>query len=156
MIKLLFLFATCLFAGAFAGECGSDSDCGYGYCDDGSCVCYFGVVNGRRAHDLCSDFSCDADNQCGHGLCEDNVCVCDDQYVNRYPHELEGENYNELVCSYKQKRTLVAFLLQLFLGLLGTAQFYLGNIGLGCGQLILFVASWVAFGFEEYAAPTTY
>lgn len=72
-----------------------------------------------------------------HGICQDdgNSCVCNDGYTSSTSLS-SGEN---LQCDYKQKDTLTAFLLELFLGEFGAGYFYLGLIPLAVGRLCLFV-----------------
>lgn len=58
-------------------------------------------------------------------------CACDDGYTTS-PN-------NDQQCDYKQKNTLTAFLLELFLGMFGGGYFYLGLISFAVGQMCLFV-----------------
>lgn len=69
-----------------------------------------------------------------HGRCNDEKteCICDKGYITF--KSSDGKQ-----CNYKQKSTLVAFLLEFFLGAeAGAGYLYLGQNGLGVGQLILF------------------
>ncbi len=71
--------------------------------------------------------ACNSTVDCySNGVCDPqaNVCVC-------------NSGYTTSNCSYKQKKQLTAFLLQLFLGKFGAGHFYLGNINLAVGQLVL-------------------
>jgi hypothetical protein len=67
-------------------------------------------------------------------------CICDDGYITF------GKTDKE--CNYKQKETLVAFLLEFFLGLeSGAGYFYLGQTDMGIGQLVLFWLGFIPFCF---------
>jgi hypothetical protein len=68
-----------------------------------------------------------------NGICtNEKTCKCNDGYVTYPSNHVTG-------CNYKQKSTLVAFLLQFFLGFIsGAGYFYLGQTELGLGQLFLF------------------
>lgn len=67
------------------------------------------------------------------GSCRDDgkSCICNDGYT--------SSPNNDQECDYKQKDTLTAFLLELFLGPLGGGYFYLGLIPHAVGQLCLTV-----------------
>jgi hypothetical protein len=53
-----------------------------------------------------------------HGEClPDNTCVCEDEYAS-----FECDNDTE--CCYKRKSQLIAFLLSLFLGIIGLGRWY--------------------------------
>jgi hypothetical protein len=69
-----------------------------------------------------------------HGVCKTDgeSCVCDDGYTST-------SSNNNVQCDYKQKNTLTAFLLELFLGFVGGGYFYLELTSLAVGQLCLFL-----------------
>lgn len=72
---------------------------------------------------------CTLDSECGdYGRCHNNKCKCDSGYYT--------QNSNN-PCGYKQKKQLTAFLLQFFIGYLGAGHFYVGEIGLGVGEILL-------------------
>lgn len=66
-----------------------------------------------------------------HGICDDTDthCVCNSGYIT-----FESKDFTE--CNYQQKNTLIAFLLEFFLGYAACGYFYLGQINLAVGQLI--------------------
>lgn len=66
-----------------------------------------------------------------HGICNDDKteCICDSGYITY-------KSNNGTQCNYKQKNTVVAFCLSLFLFPVGAGEFYLENMGLGAGQLV--------------------
>ena len=75
-----------------------------------------------------------ASPQCNyHGTCvaDGKSCICNEGYVTFKSDSIQ--------CNYEQKDTVTAFLLAFFVGVEGGAgYFYLGNIGMGIGQLLLF------------------
>lgn len=71
-----------------------------------------------------SAFQCNYNGICG----EDHKCYCNNGYITYK---------SDIGCNYKQKSTLIAFLLELFLGpFSGAGYFYLGLNELGAGQLV--------------------
>jgi hypothetical protein len=76
----------------------------------------------------CTDANCSY-----RGRCNDmqTYCICNDGYITF--------GVTDKQCNYKQKETLIAFLLEFFLGVPGGAgYFYLGQTYMGVGQLLLF------------------
>jgi TM2 domain-containing membrane protein YozV len=61
------------------------------------------------------------------------MCICDEEYATN-KHDTSPRDIH---CTYKRKKQLVALLLQIFLGNLGVARFYVGDIGIAVGQLLL-------------------
>jgi hypothetical protein len=78
-----------------------------------------------------------------HGICQDNGknCVCNDGYISSQPSS------DNVQCDYKQKDTLIAFLLEFFLGEFGGGYFYLGLIPLGVGRLCFFILGMIPIIF---------
>jgi len=91
------------------------------------------------------NFTCDAGKvaaECSyHGICRDDgkSCVCSDGYTTSQSSSIQ--------CDYKQKDTVAAFLLELFLGQFGGGYFYLGLIPPAVGQLCLFVLGLIPLCF---------
>jgi hypothetical protein len=73
-----------------------------------------------------STFNCNYNGICG----ENNKCYCNDGYI----------TFNSNTsCNYKQKSTIIAFLLEFFFGFeSGAGYFYLGLNALGIAQLVYF------------------
>ena len=77
--------------------------------------------------------SCTLNSECGNnGRCHNNKCQCDSGYYTQTSTD---------PCGYKQKQQVTAFCLQLFLGGFGAGHFYVGEIGLAVGELILTLIS---------------
>lgn len=81
--------------------------------------------------------NCSGSASCDYnGFCIDaNTCQCNSEYTTHY--EKNKENPYK-ACNYQQKNRVTAFCLQFFLCTFGSANWYLGNIGLAMGQLILY------------------
>jgi len=74
-----------------------------------------------------------------NGLCirngnnsSEGYCLCTSGYITLVTNDTNNQG-----CNYKQRSQLVAFLLHFFLGTLGAGEFYLGNMGIASGQLVL-------------------
>lgn len=82
-----------------------------------------------------ANFTCTfAPTDCNnHGVCNQagDACICDDDYATYDASAESGE------CNYKRKSGLVALLLSIFVGYTGAVYFYVGEIGMGCIQLLL-------------------
>jgi len=70
-----------------------------------------------------------------YGDYTNGTCLCDSGYLTHNP----VDNHDQ--CGYEQKKQLIAFLLQFFVGLTGAADFYVGRIAEGEAKLILIVGS---------------
>lgn len=84
--------------------------------------------------------NCTASMCNNHGTCDDTntYCICESDYIT-------FKSTDDTSCNYKQKNTLIAFLLEFFLGFAGIGYFYIGRISLGIGQLILNCAGLIPF-----------
>jgi len=72
-----------------------------------------------------------------NGVClsDGQSCYCSETYITH--------NSNGTFCNYKQSSKFVATLLELLMGhATGSGYFYIGQYGLGSGQVILFCACW--------------
>lgn len=80
---------------------------------------------------VCSTKNCVAP----YGFCSDNntVCKCLSGYANYVP---EGESSYDYYCTYKQKKQIIAFLMEFFVSL-GTGHFYSGRILFGVFKLLI-------------------
>lgn len=78
-------------------------------------------------------FNCTGHESCSYrGVCVNaNECMCDDGYITYRPS-------SDVQCNYRQKKALIAFLLEFFLPIVGAGEWYLGNTGYAIGQLIYF------------------
>lgn len=84
---------------------------------------------------LAQNSTCNPLTTCANnGVCNpDGLCSCNPAFATVDPTQQ---------CAYERKSGLVAFLLQFFLGGLGVAEFYLGNISYAMGQcIILFITN---------------
>lgn len=81
--------------------------------------------------------NCSGPASCDYnGICIDsNTCECNKEYTTHYK---DGKENPYKACNYQQKNRVTAFCLQFFLCVFGSANWYLGNIGLAVGQLILY------------------
>jgi TM2 domain-containing membrane protein YozV len=71
----------------------------------------------------------------GHGICNSGTCVCDVGYTTD-PTQVNGcWGY----CGYKQKEYVTIICLQVFLGWIGVADFYLEKIVIATCKLLLFL-----------------
>ena len=78
--------------------------------------------------------------------CNKGSCVCQQcfQFINGTCQDHPGcWSYNRAThaCDDKRKSQLTTFLLSLFLAYVGAANFYIGQLGLGGGQIALFLVS---------------
>lgn len=76
--------------------------------------------------------TCKTPKDCSYnGYCTDEgLCHCDRGWVTHDPSN---------PCGYEQKKQLIAFLLNFFLGkVCGAGYFYTGQMALGAGQVVLF------------------
>lgn len=71
-------------------------------------------------------------NTCPGNCTSKNVCECPSGYVN-YPRDKDN------LCSYKQKKQLTAFLLELFLPF-GVGHLYIGRVFFGITKMIIVTA----------------
>ena len=79
--------------------------------------------------------------------CDNNVCVCSECFTANTtgrctftiisPSDCYPYNSGTGTCTDNRKSQLVTFLLSLFLSGFGVANFYIGQNGLGAGQLVL-------------------
>lgn len=79
-------------------------------------------------------FNCTSDADCNfRGNCmPSGECRCEDKYATY--------NNTTLQCNYKRVNRLLPFLTEFFLGMFGVGYFILGKVGLGVGQLLLFLS----------------
>ena len=98
-----------------------------------------------------------------NSLSKRTVCQCHKGYLTYYPNSYqlfgnsgdvaENNNYNSslILCCYKQKLQIIAFILELFFGF-GMGHFYLENYYFACGKLfinivLLFIGGFTLFIF---------
>lgn len=83
------------------------------------------TINSTTCHDVTT---CDGNGMCYPKPVDGHMCKCSNSYAT---HECdEGTE-----CCYKRKSQLTAFMLQLFLGLVGAGDFYLENISWGLASI---------------------
>jgi hypothetical protein len=70
-----------------------------------------------------------------YGVCTNNntVCMCTSGYANFVP---AGETTYDFYCTYKQKKQIIAFLLEFFISV-GVGHFYAGRILFGVFKLLV-------------------
>jgi len=81
-----------------------------------------------------------------YGHCLNNSCFCNKGYAN-----VEGKNISNSVCSYKQRKQIIAFLLELFLCFVGAGHAYIGHYSISLLKFILMVLwplVWVCVFFD--------
>ena len=101
---------------------------------------YLTVINGLN---LTINYNCTTNADCNYnGNCMNNhQCKCNDGYITFD---------SETQCNYKQKNTLTAFLLELFIGMYtGAGYFYLELNYLALGQLFYFWGGILVFCFSS-------
>jgi TM2 domain. len=118
------------------------------------CICIFISISNYISDNnseldllISSNFTCvpnTKDIECNyHGVCTSagDDCICDEHYITYNPP-------NNTKCNYKQKKRLVAFLLQFYFGALGAGEWYLGNNDLACFivmyTLLIIFAIWLS------------
>ena len=78
----------------------------------------------------------------GHGQCSSDgtECICDSGYATSFKDSYNSHN-SYMQCSYAQKTQQTAIILQVFIGYVGAAHFYVGNAVLGIFALMTFIFS---------------
>ncbi|AYV77643.1 MAG: hypothetical protein Dasosvirus17_3 [Dasosvirus sp.] len=87
-------------------------------------------------------FICIGTSSCSYnGQCDDsgNYCHCYAGYITYQPS-------SDVQCNYEQKKRSEAFWLEIFFGMVGAGEWYLGNIDIATGQLAMFLGIKVLYG----------
>lgn len=104
-------------------------------CESTKMETFFTTGEQQIATGNCTDTYCNYNGNCNDAK---TACICTNGYITFI--STDGTE-----CNYKQKNPILAFCLELFLGIpAGAGYFYIGQIGLAVGQLILF---WVGIVF---------
>lgn len=73
------------------------------------------------------------------GRCVENTCFCNDGYANVEP--LNNQN----ACSYRRKKQVIAFILEILFGVFGAGHLYLGDSSFGLLKFLLLIVLPLAY-----------
>ena len=80
-----------------------------------------------------------------------NICQCRKGFANIITQSTESKNNNLTLCNYTQKRQLIAFLLEFFLGF-GSGHFYVSFYSRAVPKLIICIIVWTLGCFIKHLA----
>jgi hypothetical protein len=155
MNKIFKFYFLCLIKNIFSELL---TDCKVGsLCDDQICS-----IHGNCALNIFNFYNNTSSNLTLNALSKKVYCICHKGYLTYYPNSFKVfssnndvhlfEEYNNssiILCCYKQKKQMAAFILELIFGF-GVGHFYLGNYFFAVGKLLINTVLIIIGGFTLF------